>query len=90
MTMNYLLWIIAVLVFVTIVLILFHHLDFGFVRDKKYKRILYSVLSIELIIVVVTLFGEPILNKIYAYRDSVLSQSEEECSKEDAPFWCNL
>ena len=57
---------------------------------KNFKKILYITLSILLIVILMALFDGPISNKINAYRENVLLQSEEECTKDDAPFWCNL
>ncbi len=90
MAANLFLWIIVILTVLTVILIIFHYIKLGILRDKKYKNILYSILSIEAIIILLSLFGEPVFNKILAYRDGVLNQSEEECKKEDAPFWCNF
>ena len=84
------LWIAIIVTFITGLLIILHHAKFGFFKNKKYKVVLYSILCFEVIVIILILFGRPVLNKIYSYRDSVLSESEEECKREDAPFWCNL
>ena len=57
---------------------------------EKLQKGLYITLSIVIIIILVALFGGPILNEINAYRENIMQQSEEECAQEDAPFWCNL
>ena len=46
-------------------------------------------LSVEITFILLALFGEPLLNKLYAYRENVFKQFAQECKKEDAPFWCN-
>ena len=90
MAANLFFWIIVALIIMTVALILLHHAKLGPIQGKKYKNILYSALGIEIIVIVLSLIGAPLLDKIYAYRDSVLSQSEEECKRDDAPFWCNF
>jgi len=57
---------------------------------NNHKIILYFVLVIGVIFVALSLFGSPLLEKISAYREGVLMESEEECKSENAPFWCNL
>jgi len=48
------------------------------------------VLILGIIYITLALFGRPLLSKINAYQQGVLQESEEECKKENAPFWCNL
>jgi len=57
---------------------------------NSHKIISYFVLVIGIICVALSLFGGPLLEKISAYREGVLMESEEECKSENAPFWCNL
>lgn len=90
MVVKLFLWVIIILTTVTGLLILLHHAQVGVLKNKKYKKIFYTLFSIEVVIIILSLFGGPLLNKIYAYRDNVLSQSEEECKQDDAPFWCNF
>ncbi|MDH3609280.1 MAG: hypothetical protein OEQ24_08580 [Gammaproteobacteria bacterium] len=56
----------------------------------SHKIISYFVLVIGIIYVALSLFGGSLLEKISAYREGVLMESEEECKSENAPFWCNL
>ena len=90
MANNLYLWIVIIITFITGLLIILHHVKIGIFKHKKYKIGLYSILCIQVIVIILILFGKPVLNKLYSYRDSVLSESEEECKREDAPFWCNL
>ena len=88
--MSLVLWIITVITVLTVLLLFMHYAKVGILKDKKYKSILYSILSVGVVIILLSLFGGPILNKLIAYRDNVLNQSEEECKRNDAPFWCNF
>ena len=90
MTISLLQWIVAILIIVTIVFILLHYAKIGFLQNAKYKNVLYSILSIEIVILLLSLFGGPLMNKLFGYRDNVLNQSAEECKRDDAPFWCNF
>ncbi len=90
MMTNVFLWFVIILILFTSLLIVLHHVKIGFLQNKKYKAILYSVLTVEIIILLLTVLGRPLLGKLYTYRDNVLSESEEECKRADAPFWCNL
>ena len=90
MLTSLLIWIVVALIAVTIILIILHFAKIGFLKNNKYKNVLYSLLSIEVIILLLVLFGGPILNKLFGYRDNVLNQSAEECKRDDAPFWCNF
>jgi len=60
------------------------------VLKNSFKIISYFVLVIGIICVALSLFGGPLMDKISAYREGVLMESEEECKSENAPFWCNL
>ena len=90
MVTSLIIWIVVAIIIITFVLIVLHLAKIGFLKNKKYKNVLYPLLSIEIIILLLSLFGEPILNKIFGYRDNVLNKSEEECKRDDAPFWCNF
>lgn len=90
MVTSLFIWVVVILTVATIMLIILHFAKIGFPKNKKYKNILYSILIIEIIILLLSLFGGPILNKLFGYRDNVLNQSEEECKRDDAPFWCNF
>ncbi|MCZ6565669.1 MAG: hypothetical protein O6852_05990 [Gammaproteobacteria bacterium] len=90
MSSSYFWWMAIVVVCVTVILILLHHAGLSLFRNKKiYKTTLYLALSVEITFIVLALFGEPLLNKLYAYRENVFKQFAQECKKEDAPFWCN-
>ncbi len=61
-----------------------------FVENKPVKIVSYSLLVIGIIYISLALLGGPVLKQINAYQQRVLSESEEECKQDDAPFWCHL
>ncbi len=61
-----------------------------FVNNKPIKIISYTLLVIGLMYISLSLLGGPVLKQINAYQQRVLSESEEECKRDDAPFWCHL
>ena len=60
------------------------------ISNKPVKVVLYSLLMIGISYLLLTLLGGPVHDKINAYQQGVLSESEEQCKRDDAPFWCNL
>lgn len=59
-------------------------------KNNNSKIILLSMFVIGIVCIALSLFGGRMLEKINAYREGVLMESEEECKRDDAPFWCNL
>jgi uncharacterized protein with PQ loop repeat len=59
-------------------------------KNNNSKLILLSTFVIGIVCIALSLFGGRMLEKINAYREGVLMESEEECKRDDAPFWCNL
>lgn len=90
MAKDLFLWVVIIITVITVILIILHHAKIGLFKNKKFKAALYFVCCIEVFVITLILFGGPILNKINSYRESVLSESEEECKREDAPIWCHL
>ena len=88
--MNLFLVIALLITVIAGILVLLMHKKFIRVNNKPVKIILYTLLTIGVIYLILTLLGGPIIEKINAYQQSVLSESEEECKRDDAPFWCNL
>ncbi len=60
------------------------------ISNKPIKITLYALFVIGVVYIVLTFLGAPVSNQINAYQQKVLSESEEKCKQDDAPFWCNL
>ena len=60
------------------------------ISNKPIKITLHTLFVIGMVYILLTILGTPVSNQINAYRQKVLSESEEECKQDDAPFWCNL
>lgn len=71
-------------------LVLLHRKKVVPIKKNSHIYILNFILVIGIIYITVSLFGRPLLNKINAYREGVLMESEEECKGENAPYWCHL
>ena len=87
---NIFLLVSLILTILSAFLIILHRSKIISFKSKPVIISLYSVLIIGIIYIGLSVFGRPLLNKINAYRDNVLEESEEECKKDDAPFWCDL
>ena len=59
-------------------------------KKNSHKIILNFILIIGIIYIALSFFGRPLLDKISAYQEGVLMESEEKCKGDNAPFWCNL
>ncbi len=71
-------------------LVILQHKKFISVKKNSYNIILHFSLVIGIIYIALSLFGGPLLDKINAYREGVLMESEEQCKGENAPYWCHL
>lgn len=87
---NLILIAVAILTIIAGILVLLSRTKVIKFKKNGFLAGLYFVLTIGLIYILLALFGGTVLEKITAYQDGVLSESEEECKKEDAPFWCHL
>ncbi len=87
---NTLLLIFIILTISSAFFVILHRLKIISFKSKPVIIFLYSVLIIGIIYIILSIFGGPILNKINAYQENVLKESEEECKKDDAPIWCDL
>jgi hypothetical protein len=88
MTNIFLLIVLGLTVFAGLLVVLHRSKVVSF--KNNHKIILYFVLVIGIIYIALSLFGGPLLEKISAYQEGVLMESEEECKSDNAPFWCNL
>ncbi|MEM7400376.1 MAG: hypothetical protein AAF304_00340 [Pseudomonadota bacterium] len=60
------------------------------ISNKPTNIALNALFVIGVVYILLTLLSAPVSNQINAYKQKVLSESEEECKKDNAPFWCNL
>ena len=87
---NLILIAVAILTIIAGILVLLSRTKVITLKKNGFLICLYFVMTIGLIYILLALFGGTVLEKITAYQEGVLSESEEECKKEDAPFWCHL
>jgi len=71
-------------------LVLLHRAKVVSLKKNSHKYILNFILVVGIIYIALSLFGRPLLDKINAYREGVLMESEEKCKGDDAPYWCHL
>ena len=87
---NLILIAVAILTILAGILVLLSRTKVIKLKKHGFLVCLNFVLTIGLIYILLAMFGGPVWKKITAYQEGVLSESEEECKKEDAPFWCHL
>ncbi len=71
-------------------LVLLHRTKVVPLKKNSHIYILNFILVVGIIYIAVSLFGRPLLDKINAYREGILMESEEECKGDNAPYWCHL
>ncbi len=82
--------VVAILTVVIALLVILNRTKVITIKNKRLLGSLYFVLVAGLIYLSLVLFGGTVWQQITAYRERVLSESEEECKKENAPYWCHL
>ena len=87
---NLILILVGILVVVAALVVILNRKKVIVIKNKGVLRLLNIVLVSGIIYLLLAVFGGPIWEQISAYRERVLSESEEACKKENAPYWCNL
>ena len=87
---NLILSIVVVLTIISALFVILSRTKIISIKKNALLVLLYIVLIAGLIYLLLALFGGSVWEKITAYQEGVLSESEEECKRDDAPFWCNL
>ena len=82
--------IVAILTIIVALLVILNRTKVISIKKNGLLAVLYFMLVVGIIYISLALFGGPVWKKITAYQESVLSDSEEQCKRENAPFWCNL
>ncbi len=88
--LNILLLVIIIVTVISALLVLLNKKKVITLKSKPIVVILYTLLVVGIIYIALSLLGGPLLNKINEYRQGVLQEAEEECKKENAPYWCHL
>ncbi len=87
---NLILITVAILTIIVALLVMLNRKKIITIKKNGLLTLLYFMLVIGIIYISLALFGGTVWEKLTAYQEGVLSDSEEQCKRDDAPFWCNL